>query len=236
MVVPGAQPPKNTTVPPRPTEATACSQTSGRPVASITTSGPRPLVMSRSWPTRSWVSELSTHSATPSSRTRVAAALPTEGRAPPAGRMAAAPSARPPEAGRARSLARHRAGKLVADAGGNVRNHHGVAAAQHLDVRPAREGGLDPDGDPPGLRLGNREVFEAEISRSMEDLRPHGVMYTLTASWPRISSTPRASSPRGSRWVMSPSTRIRPVASASKASRSSVGDDEYVEEMVSSRW
>ena len=167
---------------------------------------------------------------------QIVAAFPTEAALATGRRIGGDHAVSLPHSGRARSHARHRASKLVAEDGGNVRNHHGVAAAQHLDVRPAREGGLDPDDDPPGLRLGNREVFEAEISRSMEDLRPHGVMYTLTASWRRISSTPRASSPRGSRWVMSPSTRIRPVASASKASRSSVGDDEYVEEMVSSRW
>jgi hypothetical protein len=47
IVVPGAQPPKNSTLPPRPTGSTACFQTSGRPVASTVTSAPRPPVASR---------------------------------------------------------------------------------------------------------------------------------------------------------------------------------------------
>ena len=47
-LVPGAQPPKNTTVPPRPTAAMACSHTSGRPVASTVTSMPALPVVSRS--------------------------------------------------------------------------------------------------------------------------------------------------------------------------------------------
>ena len=70
IVVPGAQPPKNTTLPPRPTASTACSQTSGRPVASMVTSAPRPAVAARRSATTSARRGGVEHSPSPRPRTR----------------------------------------------------------------------------------------------------------------------------------------------------------------------
>ena len=66
------------------------------------------------------------------------------------------------------------AGQLVAEHGGHVRDHHGVTAAQGLDVGAAGERGFHPHHEAARLRLGHRNVLEAEVARTVEDLGPHG--------------------------------------------------------------
>src|SRR5215469_1098641 len=141
-----------------------------------------------------------------------------------------------PERRHATPDARHRARELVAEHRGHVRDHDGMAAPQHLDVGSAGERGLHAHDQLARRRLRHGNVLEAQIAGTVEDLRPHGRMYTFTASRRCISSTPRASSARGNRWVMRPSTVTSVELSRSNASRSSTGEDEYVADRVSSRW
>ncbi len=81
-----------------------------------------------------------------------------------------------PEARHAPAQARDGAGELMAEHGRHVWDHHGVSAAQHLDVGAAGQRGLDPDDDLAQRRLGHRHLLEAEIPRPIEDLSFHGVM------------------------------------------------------------
>src|SRR5215831_8579340 len=111
-----------------------------------------------------------------------------------------------PKVGHAATDTGHRAGELMAEHRRNVRDHHRMTSPQHLHVGAAGERGLHPHDQLTDGRRRHGKLLQTQIAGTVEDLRPHGRMYTLTASRRCISSTPRASSARGRRWVMSPST------------------------------
>ena len=81
-----------------------------------------------------------------------------------------------------------------------------MTAPQHFHVGAAGKRSLHAHDQLTDGRLRHGKLLQTQITGAIEDLRPHGRMYTFTASRRCISSTPRASSARGRRWVMSPST------------------------------
>ena len=130
------------------------------------------------------------------------------------------------EAGDARADRRDRAGELVPEDRRNLRDHHGVTAAQGLHVGAARQRGIDAHDQLARCRHRHRQVLPAQIAGAVEDHRPHGVTYTFSASRRRIKSTPLARLASGTRWVMRRSTWIAPLVIRPNASARSDGDDE----------
>src|SRR5256885_414420 len=116
--------------------------------------------------------------------------------------------------------------EFVAEDRGDPRDHHGMAAPQRLHVRAAGERGVDPQHELTRRGLGHGELLVAEVPRAVEDHRPHGVTYTLSASRRRIRSTPRSSEPSGIRCVTSRSGATAPLAMSRKASARSAGEAE----------
>jgi hypothetical protein len=65
-------------------------------------------------------------------------------------------------------------GQLVPEHGGHVRDHDGMAAAQGLDVGATGERRFHPHHEAARLGLGHRDVLEAQVTRAVEHLGPHG--------------------------------------------------------------
>src|SRR5439155_19406588 len=119
------------------------------------------------------------------------------------------------QARHAASQARDGAGELVAEYGRHVRDHHGVPAAQHLDIGAAGQRGLDPDDDLARRRLGHRHLLEAEIPRAVEDLSFH--LTAGASKWPRTPPVSRlcalaGRTPAATRVPISSGPRTSPVS------------------------